>query len=315
MGKLSFLTIFFLLSVSIIAQNINSKVELIKERDFSNGIGLVGENSANVSIIDTLYPFGKGKSKSSWGLAQWFSRFNIKGVKPEILNDSVIYANKGKRIVFLPVNGNVQVDMEVMGSQEYIAPRKDGEAWPHILLEQTFQKQVRINDIKNLAFGMDAQLKYSVNKMDSASYDTTLHTAQYSMYLVVQNVNKNSADYGDYLWFGIHLYDYRWKVIEEFQQEDKGKSDATKKFIYCPESNELYKGNFQDGKWINISKDIFPLIMQAYQMAQARGYLKGSSISDMGITGMNIGWEVTGTFDCGFQFKNLELTALLKNNP
>ena len=317
MKKLSFFGILFLFSLMIFAQTIDSKngnkeIELIVDANFSNGIGLIGVSSSNPSVVDTLYPFGKGQSAFSWKLAQWYSRFNLKGVLPARSNDSVAYANEGKRITFLPVNGSTQVNMEVFGSKEYLSPRKLGEGWPHLLLEQDFRNPVRVNWADSLVVTMDAKLMYSENKMDSAAYDSSLHTAQFSMYLVVQNLNNSSSDYGDYLWFGLHLYDYRYREIPKYEEKDKGKKDATGKFIYCPASSELYAGNFQDGHWINISKDLLPAIKQAFQAAQARGYLKGSTINDMYIASMNIGWEVPGTFDCGFQYKNLELIAIKK---
>jgi len=40
--------------------------------------------------------------------------------------------------------------------------------------------------------------------------------------------------------------------------------------------------------------------------------LKDTQLEDLGIGSMNFGWEVPGTFDCGLQFKNLRLTAMLK---
>jgi len=308
-----FLTFYLFCFFSIIIYPQTKSIELIDDLNFSNGIGLEGVNSADNSIIDTLYPFGRRGERISWKLAQWFSRYNLKGTILKKINKEVIYSNQGKAISFLPVKGSTQIDMEVIGSKEYVTPRKEGEAWPHILLEQTFKKQVSLKKIKNLKFKMDARLMFSKNLMDSISYNPTLHTAQFSMYLVVQNLNKNSSDYKDYFWFGLHLYDYRWKVIKEYKEEDKGKSDATKKFIYCPASYEIYSGNFQDMHWINISKDLYPIIKKAFQIAQLKGYLKGASIGDMYITGMNIGWEVTGTFDCGYKYKNLKLIATIKN--
>lgn len=41
--------------------------------------------------------------------------------------------------------------------------------------------------------------------------------------------------------------------------------------------------------------------------AKERLYLTGSSIEDPGISGMNPGWEVPGTFDAGFEFKGFDL--------
>jgi len=312
--SLSLDLIFLVIASFTVAQSINTNVELIGDRDFSNGILLQGNGTytTNPSIIDTLYPIGRSHSRPVWRLAQYWSRFDLRGLQPQTLNGGIAYANQGKRIAFLQVNGRTQINMEVFGSAEYLAPRKAAEGWPHLLLEQKFPKQVSIDKIDSLIFRIDARLMYCDNKMDSASYDPNLHTAQFSMYLIVQNLNPSSTDFRDYLWFGVHLYDYRYREIPEYGAEDTGKKDATRKFIYCPASKELYVGSFPDGEWIKVSKDLLPTIKRALQKAQSKGYLKGSSINDMSILGMNIGWEVTGTFDCGFQYKDLELTAIIR---
>lgn len=288
-------------------------IELICDRNFSNGVGVESLNSAS-TIIDTLYPFGRSHTHFSWKLAQWFSHFVLKGVHPEKVKGGVVYSNQGKRISFTRIHGSTRVTMEVFGSKEYRAPRRYGEGWPHLLLEENFPNPPRLDSIVTLNLSMRARLLYCVNKMDSLTYNPELHTAQYSMYLVVQNMNKFSSDYHDYFWFGLHLYDYRYKGIPRYEAQDKGKKDATRKFIYCPSSNDLHIGDFQGGRWVVISSNLLPWIVSAFKTAQSRGYLRGSRIADMKITGMNIGWEVTGTFDCGFQYDDLTLGAVLRND-
>jgi len=289
--------------------NSSERVELISDNNFLNGIGLQGNNVMEPSLIDTLYPFGKGQSGFFWVLAQWGSRFNLSGVRPEIIGDSVTYADSGKSISFF--NGSTQVNMEMFGSAEYLLPRQVGEKWPALYLAQRFQKQLNINKIDSLIFRINARLMFSINEMGS-SYNPSLHTAQFQIYLTVQNLNTSSPDYGDYLWFGLMFYDYRYPEIPAYMAQDVG-PDSTGKFIYGLASSDLYTGIFQNEQWINITKDIYPSILKAFQAAQARGYLKGSSINDMCIASMNIGWEIPGTFDCGFQYKDLGLTASIKN--
>ncbi|MCL5028325.1 MAG: T9SS type A sorting domain-containing protein [Bacteroidetes bacterium] len=299
--------------------NISQPIEIFSDKNFSNGIGLQGDSSSNPSVIDTLYPFGMGDSSYSWTLAQWGSRFNLAGVPPSYQGDSVVYADSGKSVSFMKITGNnqitgnTQVDMEVFGSAEYLSPRTAGQSWPSLYFGQTLQKQLGINEMNSLVFRCSARLMFSINEMGS-SYNPSLHTAQFQVYLTIQNLNINSSDYGDYYWFGIPFYDYRYPEIPAYAASDFGPNN-TGKFIFNLGTNDIYTGNFADGNWINISKDIYPYIMEGFQIAQARGYLVGSSITDMCIGSLNIGWEIPGTFNSGLQFNKFALTALCNNLP
>ena len=301
----------FLFCVSVFSQTKDTTIDLIADKNFSNGVGLEYVDHSK-SVIDTLYPFGKKNSRYEWKLAQWFSKFNLEGSQPAYHGDSVTFANKGKRITFVNNNGGSQVNMEIFGSNEFLSARKAGEAWPHLLLEQNFSRPININKIKSMKFSLNTKLLYCGNKMGVATYNPKLQTAHFHVTFIIQNLNKSSTDYEDYLWFQLQIYDYRYKVIPQYEAKDKGKKDATGKFIYSLASNRLYKGNMQSKNWINMSKNLLSFIKDALKESQAKGYLKGSLLNDMDITTIIIGWEVSGTFDCGIAYKNLSLTADLK---
>lgn len=287
------------------------KLAIIADKNFKNGIELFGTNSSNAVPISQLYPFGKTSIEPSWQLAQWGSNFNLIDVKPKNVSGKISYENPGKRISFEAIDKTVLVSMEIIGSNEYPIPRKDNEDWPHLLLSQQVKSRVRLNTIRNLQYNIDARLMYDENKMGS-TLNPKLHTSQVSFYLAVQNINEKSAAYGDFFWFGLPLYDYRYRDIKEYAEQDLGKADATKKFILNVAAKDLFTGSLQDKQWVIIKKDIYPLILNAFKKAQERGFLKDTQLSDLGIGSMNLGWEVPGTFDCGLQFKNLSLTAILK---
>lgn len=287
------------------------KLEVIADKNFNDGIHLLGTNSANASPISQLYPFGKTDTEPSWTLAQWGSKFNLSGTKPNIISGKTTYENPGKRISFEGKDNTVLVSMEIIGSNEYPSPRKDDQDWPHLLLAQEVKSKVRLTEIQSLLYNINARLMYNENKMDS-SLDPKLHTSQVSLYLSVQNLNKQSSAYGDFFWFGLPLYDYRYREIKEYAEQDLGKADATRKFILNVAAKDLFTGSLQDKKWVIIKKDIYPMILNAFKKAQERGFLKDTQLSDLGIGSMNFGWEVPGTFDCGLQFKKLGLTAILR---
>nr|WP_121272178.1 hypothetical protein [Pedobacter schmidteae] len=311
--KLLFIGVFFYCHTPVIAQQSrkDKSQEIIADRNFKNGIQLLGLTSAAPAPISQLYPFGKTATEPIWTLAQWGSKFNLVNVTPNRGSGKTSYENHGKKISFMKANHTTLVSMEVIGSNEYSSARKDNQDWPHLLLAQEVKSKIRLNEIRNLTFTINTKLMYAHNKMES-SLDPKLHTAQVSLYLSVQNVNKQSAAYGDFFWFGLPLYDYRYRDIKEYAEQDLGKEDATKKFILNIAAKDLFKGSLQDKKWIDIKKDIYPLLINAFKKAQKRGFMKDTQLNDLGIGSMNFGWEVPGTFDCGLQFKNLRLTAKLK---
>lgn len=288
-----------------------NELSILSDTSFSNGIYLVGTNSANPVYEDTLYPFGKTNISPSWKIVQWASKFNIKDAKPEYRNDTVIYQNTGKRLSFFKMNKTTLVGLEVVGSKEYTEPRKANESWPHLLLEQSFLNRIGIAKIQKLNYTIDARLMYDENKMGT-QFNSDLHSAQISLYFSIANVNSQSSGYEDFFWFGLPLYDYRYKDISEYAAQDLGKDDATKKFILNVASKELFNGSLQDKQWISINKDIYPLLISAFYKAKGSGFLVGSKMDDLSITSINIGWEVPGTFDYGIQLKNFTLKALLK---
>ena len=283
--------------------------EFVKDKNFSGGIGIVGlDSNGNHALIDTLYPFGKEQSDVIWALNTGGSRFSLAGAQPEYFGDTVAFADSGARVAFSPINGDTQasVDMEVFGSAEYPTPRTSAsEVWAGIYLSQSFR--IPLRQVRNVTFGLSARLMYCEN-MDSATYNPSINTAQFFVQLTVQNLNPNSSHYGDLFWLGLGLYDYRYYTTQTYAAPDFG-PQSTGKFIYNPASNELFNGSFHDGQWINISKDILPLILQGFQVSQARGYLQGSSITDMYVSGCYFGWEIPGTFNAGFTFHNLGITA------
>lgn len=250
-----------------------------------------------------------------WEVAEWGTKFELtEADKQAADNGRVQYTNPGKSIAFARNGGDITVAMEVVTSAEYESPRKQNQAWPHLLIEQEFPNKPLLNDLKGLVLQFEGRLTGAEMKMDRHDFDPGLHTAQFQLFITVQDLNPNSAYYGDYLWFGIPFYDYRHEKIPLYAAQDVGKGDATGKFIYSVSSADITDGTFHSGEWIAIEKDIYPLIKQALKLAKERGYLTGSFMEDFRLSGMNLGWEVPGTFDAGFEFRGFDLLAVKESN-
>ena len=120
-----------------------------------------------------------------------------------------------------------------------------------------------------------------------------------------QNLNRQSPGYGRYLWFGIPIYDDRSRVPAAFKAQDFG---GTSMFIFTPAGDVYTSQSAHDREWVTIDKDLLPLIREGLETAWKRGFLKESqSWADYRIAGMNLGWELPGTFDVELQIRNLSL--------
>lgn len=282
---------------------------LIQDPSFKKGISLAGVNSSNPKTKHIIYPFSTSDYNPVWRLAEWGSKYSLNDSVSTITENGVTYSNIAKSVSFKDLGETTQVTLEVYGSKEYSLPRQAGEDWPHVLLEQQFESPQALKDISSLIFNLDFRLLFSEMKMNSEEFDPSLHTTQVTIYLTLVNMNKQSEGYGDFIWFGLPIYDYRFDVIDEYAAKDSGKEDASNKFIYSVGSKPLFSEIPKDGNWISISRDIIDLMELAFSTAQKRGFIQNSEHSDMYITSTNMGWETQGTFDCGIQYKNLSLQA------
>lgn len=286
-------------------------VSVLSDRGFERG--LIRKRAAEPSP-GNIYPFGEKAAAPIWEIAEWGTKHELteadRNVESAGSAGSVTYSNPGKSISFVKDGDRVGIDMQVFTSAEYDAPRQSNQAWPHLLIEQEFPEKPFLKDLEGLVLQFEGRLTGAEMKMDERDFDPGLHTAQFQLFITVQDLNPNSAYYGDYLWFGIPFYDYRHRHIQVYAAQDIGKGDATGKFIYSVATTDYMEGSFHDGEWVIVEKDIYPLIARALKLARERGYLTGSFDEDFRLSGMNLGWEVPGTFDAGFEFRAFDLLAV-----
>jgi hypothetical protein len=148
--------------------------------------------------------------------------------------------------------------------------------------------------------------------MAREAYSPELHAAQFQMFLVVKNVNKQSKDCGNYYWFGVPFYDSRYDTPPSHKAKDGGKADATGKFIYTVAGEHVNAEHLKENKWAEIDADLLPHIKAGLEEAVKRGYLASSNLGDYGIMGINMGWELPGTFDASMQIRGLGIRAVLR---
>lgn len=290
-----------------------SKKNLILDQLFNNGILVQGSSSAQPEPIVKINLFAESFYQANWYMPQWGSRYLIANNTRQINNDTIILRNNAKKITFFKTKEkSILIGLYVFASEEYDEPRELNEDWVHLLLEQKYEENLPLLNTRELTYSIKAKLQFCENKMGNA-FDAGLHTAQITQFFTIQNRNANSAHFGDFFWFGLPLYDYRYRDIQEYSAQDLGKDDASNKFILSVATKELYNGSLHDMTWKTIDRDILPFIKKAFVTAQKRGYMKGTLYEDLYLTSMNIGWEVPGTFDCGILFECPSLIVSFNN--
>lgn len=285
--------------------------QLFRDRHFREGFNLSNVTPSE-GVTDVL-GFGVRDTTPQWRLAQWGTRHSLAGARPHRLRPGTIpslpgrsteYANAGKRIVRAP-NGGLW--LEVAAENEYEHPRREGEAWPHLLIEQGWGAQEHhLAELRKLTFTLDVRIDRMINHMSPDDYDPEkLHAAQVTAYFTLVNTVEDSTGFGEMVWFGVPIVDNRHEIPPGWQAEDVGQPSASHQFINTVAGTEFWSASIKDGAWHSLRADLIPYMSDAYQTARDRGYLTETDYDDLHITSFNLGWEVPGTFNAAFQFKHL----------
>ncbi len=290
---------------SATAAQLQKERELIQDNHFHRGFILWKAEPGKHVRYGELKGFDS-KTKPVWGLSQWSSKFPLASLAVEKSEAVLVYSNSAKAIT-MGASRTTRADLSMAlnaGAEYGDRARKAGDPWVHLLLEQEFDPPAALHDLCAAKLHVEARLLRSRN-LREVDYRPDVHAAQFQIFFTVQNRNRNSPGFGDALWFGIPIYDNRHRFIPEFKEQDFG---GTARFIFTPDGKTFASTSTHDGEWVTIEKDLLPLMHEALAMAWARGFLKESKDSgDYFIAGMNMGWELPGTFDVEMQVRNLSL--------
>jgi hypothetical protein len=288
------------------------EIPLLDDTRFERGF-LVWSPQPGSHVKDgTLQP-NDGTAEPVWGLAQWHSRFSLAKAERESLPDGVVrFSDGAKGVTFFPQAGEADISFALLGNIEYDgqAPRP-GDPWPHLLAERKLLAHPAVTELAALRMAIRYRLvRAEVHRPDG--FDPRRHTAQFVFYITVQNRNRQSAGFGDYFWFGVPLYDTRYRLPKAHKAVDKGsdRKPATGKFIFNPGGERYTTHSAHDGDWVTIDQDLLPLVLEGLNTAWERGYLPDSrEMADYRLMAMNTGWEVTGPLDVEMQIADLRLTG------
>lgn len=290
--------------------------QIILDNRFLNGFAVKPQMDGDNEIIGYLTYDDKPATAPTMVLAQWYcgywnrdeggeyARHNILNGERKCAGSLYEWRDASKRISLDRMSGKLELELDA--SREYSGDRKLGEPWPHILVE--YQTEVLpLCGVRKMELELDFCLRKAECRMNRE--DPDLHTAQFVWYAILKNNNKAKKDYGKYIWFGCTLYDSRFEQTPFSATVDGGKEVNTGMLIYKPASEEYLSGKPKIGEVRSIRYDITDRMSAAYEEACKQGLLADTDYSDLAITGGNIGWEVTGTYDVCMQVEKMALNV------
>lgn len=272
--------------------------QLLRDIKFEKGIKLSGicSNEHGKRAFDV---FGESPE---WTLCQWGNRYNLAvsdrympaaemRIYPpcgEVSGEKRFYGAAEKfslrnRMASFCISGGGAAELQLSGSAHYLKARGAGEAWPHLLLEQSLTPR-KLCARRHIFVNAECRVEEVCNRM-GAEYDPALHTCQFQLYFLLSGRGK------DRFWFGISVYDYRYpEGCDDFYCVDGGKADNTGLYIYRVGNRSLPQKSI-------LSLDILPYVKRALSKAHEGGFIRKTAFEDLRFESMNVGWEVQGTFD------------------
>ena len=293
-------------------------LEVIRDNHFARGFGVRGETTATgTQVFKVLDYQGTAEQPHVWDMARWNNPegFDSETSTEEKVGDEYVYTDSSKVVRVNPETGYLYTELDA--SKVYDHPRENGEGWPHILIEQNFES-IDITRAERIMASISFRIVKCDNLMGDA-YNSNIHTGHFLWYFTLRNEVPEGATFeeagqnGDYLWYGVPLYDYRTpNGMSESAVVDGGAAGTTGKLIYSMPTTD-YLPPVEIGTLYQVEVDILPYMRRAYERAQEMKLLENVRFENLRFSYMNLGWEVPGTFHVASEFTDLSVKVYLKD--
>ncbi len=268
-------------------------INIIKDPSFLRGFSilkrsLLEDNDHNLLSL----PYGNLESPS-YRLAEYFTNVSLYDHHEVIVKNGEYWIRNERKEIYKDKQN--RLTLSIFAEKEYEHARKEGEAWPHLLIEQRFQKE-SVFKMRHLLVDLDTDFLSLESFMNEERNE--LHTLQVSLYFAVGDENPSSPGFKDFYWFGLPLIDApRYPFPKSYCSRDIGKEDATRKLIYSIDPHLYMQKSFGVGDHLSFTYDCASSIKEGFFRAKELGYLPNSKWEDMTLFSFNLGFEVTGTFN------------------
>lgn len=303
----------------------HSGKELLVSPDFSSGFNVRSTTTADGALIKGRFDYGKKNASPVWTVSQWGASESITDGKVTKLSNGY-WCYEGKDLTLTVDTKAGMVKQAAYASKCYEETRTGVTQWLHLLVEQYLgelngykaanMQDYRLSNLDTLYATGRFKLTYFEDHMGDTA-NPGQHCASYLFYLNLQNLNKESKDFGKIMHFGLNIFDNR----EEYTKLYCAKDLTTPNYIYTLGSESFFTDSFfKDGKpygsedndFIVLDLDVYPYLKIAFEDAISKGFLKNTEFEDLYISAYSIGWEVPGTYDVEMCAKDISLKATYK---
>lgn len=286
--------------------------ELIKDNKFISGASAkyaclqpdTGTSCAYLASYIIKNPYYSASPESPWSVAQWGSTHSLPS-QGSLAGDHYVFANAYKSLKFF---GDGRIEMALNAFNELDGKYYEFDAirkWPHLLLEQSvITTDESLATLSELNFNLNVKLIYN-NPNRTTGFNVGKHTSQFTVYFTVQNLNKSSSGYGQYVWLGVPVFEER----SEFPPANMMVDDGTKSMIYSIAYSTFASVSVHSGQLVQMKANILPFAKDAIVQAAARGLVSSVNLADYKIGGTNLGFEITGLNITTIQFSGFSLKA------
>ncbi len=292
--------------------------DLLRDNHFKSGFFLQGPDAVkDQRKVFSYLNYGNKAIKVNdtlWIMSQWWTPFNFKDAAFKEVEDNVFeYSNESRKCVINTNDGALR--MILSSHEEYLKRFNGGRndpstTWSHFLIEQDFIESCKVKDLAALYMKLHFTLN-EVRNYDGKDFDPNKHTAQFMWYITIRegDGNKKENGGGNFIWFGLPIYDYRYPFIRKHIQYDGDFAGSTKALIYNLDNrNYIEDKPLLFGKEYVINYDALPDILRAVRYAMKKKIFK--STKNLVINYMNIGWELPGSFDVDNEISNLQIKGV-----
>ncbi len=298
-------------------------MQIIPDLTFQDGIDLISQkdhdNGDVFSILESHSFYGGATDSPVWRLAQWDTGPCL--VENRIPSDpTVITDGMGRSFGYDPEQNVMTIELDT-SLYYHGKPAVQGDYWPHLLVEQdNFSQSMTSKEMKYLScdadriiLSMDIRLMEFVETPIEGDW---VRAAQFLMYFYVKG-----TDTHDFCWFGVQLFDNRADRTSHYIGYDGGKADSSgamiysigSKYVYRNSGRTLYKNKMPDtsGEWVHVEIDLKPYLEDMLEKGLEDGYFTVGSLSELYISGMNVGWETIATFYHTMEIRDLQLVSYI----
>lgn len=208
-------------------------MQLIPDTQFNTGFIIKSQkdHKNNDKVIDLgVFPYDKDKSSAKWYIAQWDSGPCIWENRKKDSPDNLLTNGTDKKVELQ--KGQISLSLDTSGYYQG-KPAIQGDYWPHLLIEQGTFSYNQLGNEEKVFYHVDSEAMILEFDIRLTEYEITetpgdwVRAAQLLMYFYVRS-NK-----GDFLWFGLQLFDNRSDNTENYIGYDGGQSR-------CLGSNDLF---------------------------------------------------------------------------